>query len=316
MVGIKQISSYVPAKRISNFSRQTDFNIDGSFILDKLGVEHVSRKADDEETSDLCIKAWKGLQQKISVEVQDIECLIVCTQTPDGYGIPQTSSVVHGKLDMPYGCAVFDVSLGCSGYVYCLSVMKGFMETNNFKTGVLFTAESYSRIIDNNDKGTALLFGDAATATLLKESGVEETPLWVPGPFLFGSKGQDRDVLHNQNGRLTMNGRAVFNFALTQVPAQINELLRINNLGQDDVDLMLLHQGSRYMVDHLRKRLKLSKEKVPINLADQGNTGSSSIPLLFEEYLDRDDIKTVVMSGFGIGLSWSSCLVKRGNVGE
>jgi 3-oxoacyl-[acyl-carrier-protein] synthase-3 len=284
--------------------------MDDNFISEKIGVETVSRKAAGEETSDLCVKAMEALEARTSLSRSDVDCLVVCTQNPDGGGIPHTSAVVHGKLDIPDHCACFDISLGCSGYVYSLSVVKAFMEANGFKTGLLFTADPYSKIIDPKDKNTALLFGDAATVTLLKEAE-EDEGLWIPRAFSFATRGKEGNALHNQGGSLDMNGRAVFNFSITQVPLQVKSLLDAAGLKNDDIDLFLFHQGSKYMVDQLCKRMGLPAEKVPVNLAEQGNTVSSSIPLLFEGYLNAKNVCKVVASGFGVGLSWASCLLDR-----
>lgn len=308
MIGIRSIASYVPRDRLSNYDRRDEFGLTDDFIVGKLGVEKVSRKAADEDTSTLCAKAFAALQGKTAVAPGDIDCLIVCTQNPDGHGIPHTSAVVHGAIGAGDRCAAFDVSLGCSGYVYSLSLAKSFMEANGLKRGLLFTADPYSKILDPADKNTVLLFGDAATATLLE---TDADALWVPTRFLFGTRGQEGRALNNDSGRLEMNGRAVFNFSATVVPGQVKELLEAAGIGPDAVDLFLFHQGSRYIVDTLIKRLGLPPAKVPSNLAGQGNTVSSSIPMLFEVCLDDPKISRVLMSGFGVGLSWASCLVER-----
>lgn len=306
MIGIRAIASYVPPERLSNYARREEFALSDDFITGKLGVEAVSRKEPDEETSSLCAKAFAALQDKARVDPAHIDCLIVCTQNPDGHGIPHTSAVVHATIAAGERCAAFDLSLGCSGYVYALSIAKSFMEANGMRSGLLFTADPYSKILDPADKNTVLLFGDAATVTLLGEE-----PCWLPIRFLFSTRGSEGMALNNRTGRLHMNGRAVFNFSATAVPQQVTELLATQELAPAAVDLFLFHQGSRYIVDTLAKRLALPAERVPCNLAGQGNTVSSSIPLLFERYLDDPRISRVLMSGFGVGLSWASCLLER-----
>jgi 3-oxoacyl-[acyl-carrier-protein] synthase-3 len=307
MTGIVAIGSYIPARRESNYAKKAQFDIDDEFIRDKLGVEEVSRKASDEETSDLCVKAHADLAARLGRRIEAVDCLVVCTQNPDGAGLPHTSAIVQGKLGLPQDCACFDVALGCSGYVYGLSIIKSFMRDNGMSSGLLFTADPYSKIIDPQDKSTVLLFGDAATASLL-----EDTPgAWVPGPFRFGTSGRDSGALENRNGTLHMNGRAVFNFSATAVPPQVTALLKDAGLGPADIDLFLFHQGSKFIVDHLTKRLGLPVEKVPVNLAGQGNTVSSSLPLLLQERLDDARLNRLLLSGFGVGLSWASCLLTR-----
>lgn len=307
MTGIVAIGSYVPAGRESNYAKKAQFEMDDEFIRDKLGVEEVSRKDSDEETSDLCVKAFGDLEARLGRRIDSVDCLIVCTQNPDGAGLPHTSAIVHGKLGLPQNCACFDVGLGCSGFVYGLSIVKSFMRDNGMSRGLLFTADPYSKIIDPQDKNTALLFGDAATASLIEES----PGAWVPGPFRFGTCGKDGDALVNRAGTLHMNGRAVFNFSATSVPQQVTGLLKDAGLGATDIDLFVFHQGSKFIVDQLAKRLSLPSEKVPMNLAGQGNTISSSVPLLLQQHLADAGLKRILLSGFGVGLSWASCLLTR-----
>jgi 3-oxoacyl-[acyl-carrier-protein] synthase III len=310
MIGIHSVASYVPPDGISNYDRREEFDLTDEFIVEKLGVERVSRKGADEETSSMCAKAFSALQAKLTIDPADIELIVVCTQNPDRHGIPHTSAIVHGAIGAPDRCAAFDVSLGCSGYVYGLSVVTSFMAANGLKRGLLFTADPYSRILNPSDRNTALLFGDAATVTLLQTAD-RERPVWIPERFRFATRGKEGKALNNDGGLLEMNGRAVFNFSATEVPVQIRELLADSGLTADTVDLFLLHQGSRYIVDTIAKRLQVGRDKIPSNLAAQGNTVSSSIPLLFEAFIDDPAVRRVVMSGFGVGLSWASCVLER-----
>lgn len=310
MIRIKNIASYIPEGCEYNAAKKALFEIDDDFIVNKIGVECVSRKLVDEDTSDMCVKAFRTLEKKVPLSINEIDCIVVCTQNPDGCGIPHTSAVVHGKLDAPEDCATFDISLGCSGYIYSLSIVKSFMESNGFKNGLLFTADPYSKILDAEDKNTILLFGDAATVTLLglKEEG---KPEWSPVNFSFSSRGKDWESLHNNSGKLQMNGRAVFNFSATAVPIQINKLLESAKRTVDEIDLFVFHQGSKYIIDTLQKRLNLPPEKVARSLSTQGNTVSSSIPIILENSLQRPDINRILLSGFGVGLSWASCILEK-----
>lgn len=229
---------------------------------------------------------------------------------PGGGGIPHTSAIVHGKLKASATCAAFDISLGCSGYVYGLSIVKSFMEQNGLKHGLFFTCDPYSTIIDPDDKNTVLLFGDAATVTYLTTDALNASR-WVPTKFLFGTLGSESNALQIQRDRLVMNGRAVYNFSATRVPPQIAELLSAAGLRQQDIDLFIFHQGSKYILDTLQKRMNLTPDKVPTNLALHGNSVSSSIPLLLEDHIGNQDLHAMVLCGFGVGLSWASCLIQR-----
>lgn len=310
MIGIAGVGTYLPPGRESNFDKQEKFQIDPPFIREKLGVETVARMGQGQDSSDMCVEAFKALQARRPVDPATIDCVVVCTQNPDGNGIPHTSAVVHGKLGLPERCAAFDISLGCSGYVYALSVVKAFMEAQGLRNGLLFTADPYSKILDPEDKNTVLLFGDAATATHLRAPAGDER-LWTPVRFAFGTRGKDGAALCNSGGRLAMNGRAVFAFSATTVPPQVRDLLAGAAIEASQVDLFLFHQGSRYIVDTLVQRLGLPPEKVPFEIFQYGNTVSSSIPLLLAVHMDDPGVARMLMSGFGVGLSWASCLLER-----
>ena len=306
MIGIQAIGTYIPSGRIDNRQRMAQFEIDEAFLSEKIGMLRLAVRAEDEETSDLCKKAFNDLQSKSGLKPEEVECIVVCTQNPDACGLPHTSSIVHAKLELPDSCAAFDISLGCSGFVYGLSVIQGFMQANGFRKGVLFTADPYSKIIDEGDKNTSLLFGDAATATL-----ISDTPYWRSGKFLFGSCGKEGAAIEvdKSSGKLTMNGRAVFSFSATLVPKNIASMLAANELTMQDIDVFALHQGSRYIVETLRKKLGIEEGKAPFVAADYGNTVSSSIPLILSKL--NSEAKRVVIAGFGVGVSWASTVLLR-----
>jgi 3-oxoacyl-[acyl-carrier-protein] synthase-3 len=306
MIGIQAIGTYIPAGRIDNRQRMAQFEIDEAFLQQKTGMLKLAVKAEDEETSDLCRKAFADLRNKTGLDADDVECIVVCTQNPDGCGLPHTSAIVHAKLGLPDTCAAFDISLGCSGFVYGLSVIQGFMQTNGFRKGVLFTADPYSKIVDQQDKNTSLLFGDGATATLISDS-----PVWRSGKFLFGSHGKDSSAIEigHDSGKLSMNGRAVFSFSATEVPKNITAMLVANDLAVENIDCFALHQGSRYIVDTLKKKLGIAEGKAPFVAAEYGNTVSSSIPLILSEI--NSEARQIVIAGFGVGLSWASTVLFR-----
>lgn len=196
MLGIEEIGSYVPQGRASNMDLAGKFDLDAAFIETKIGVLERAIKAPDEDTSDLALKAFEALLGKASITPDDIDILIVVTQNPD-YNIPHVSGIVHAKAGLPASCATFDISLGCSGYVYGLQIIASFMAASGFKKGVLITADPYSKIVNQDDKNTALLFADAATATL-----ISDTPKYVCDGFAFGSKGDVNRSLICEDGVL------------------------------------------------------------------------------------------------------------------
>ena len=307
MIGIKAIGTYLPEIRTSNFDRMEKFGMTESFVKNKIGFTKVSIKAPEHETSDLCVKAWENLQHNHSITPDDIDCVIVCTQNPDGKGLPHTSAILHEKLSLPLSCAVFDISLGCSGYVYGLSVIKSFMEENEFKRGLLFTADPYSKVLNNDDKKTATLFGDGATVTLL-----DDQPVFECGKFVFGSDGRKKEgIIVKEDGQLYMNGRAVFTFTVRVVPDNIRDMLKKNSIPLQRVDCFILHQGSLHIVNSIADSLGVTRDLCPFYSAEYGNTVSSSVPMVLSREFDKQDIKVVVISGFGVGLSWASTMLFR-----
>ena len=303
MLGIKEIASYLPETKVSNYDKKEKFNLDDDFIENKIGVKYQTLKEDNEKASDLSIKAYKNLTKKISFDKEKIDCCIVVTQNPD-FNIPHTSAIVHGKLELSQNCACFDISLGCSGYVYGLSNIIAFMKSNNLKNGLLFTSDPYSEIIDHNDKNTDLIFGDGATVTYISEDA-----LYIPKAFSFGTNGKAyKEILCDEN--LFMNGRAVFNFTATTIPKHIQKLLTENSLEDKDIDKYILHQGSKYIVDTIRKRLKVDEAKVPFDMYEYGNTVSSAVPIILEKELHKSH-KRLLLSAYGIGLSWGSAILEK-----
>jgi len=307
MIGIESIGSYIPEYRESNYLLLEKFNVDKSFLENKIGVQYKAIKHQDQDTSDMCLKAFQALQSEAKIDISEIDCLVVCTQNPDGEGLPHTSSIVHGKLDAPDDCAAFDINLGCSGYVYSLSIISQFMAGNGMQKGLLFTCDPYSKIIDPSDKNTSMLFGDAATVTLLSAN-----PRYRATSFAFGTKGKESHVLQRVKGQLVMNGRLVFSLSMLCVPEQVNKVLQRVNLKVEDVDLFVFHQGSKYILDMLGKRLGLAPEKIINEIAEYGNTISSSIPLILERRINDDHgNKNIIISGFGVGFSWATCHLGR-----
>ncbi len=307
MIGINSIGTYLPKKRESNFDKLKKFEMNEAFVMEKIGFTKLAKKSIKQETSDLCVHAWENLKEKTAINQNEIDCIVVCTQNPDGYGIPHTSAIVHEKISLPQSCAAFDISLGCSGYIYALSIIKSFMESNGFKKGLLFTADPYSKVIDNDDKKTATLFGDGATVTLMTNK-----PIFDLGQFVFGSDGTKKGgIIIKDDGLLKMNGRAVFSFTVRIIPNNILEMLRKNNLDIENIGKFFLHQGSLHIVNSVADNLGVPRAKCPFYSAEYGNTVSSSIPMILNHEFNNQDLRIAVISGFGVGLSWASTCILR-----
>ena len=303
MIGITAIGYVLGSRRIDNAARNV---AEPELLEQKIGVRQIARRT-DEDTSDLAVSAVKDLQKRHPFDAEKIECLVVVTQNPDGFGLPHTAAIVHDKLGLPETCAAFDISLGCSGFVYGLSIITSFMEQNAMTTGLLVTSDPYSKVVDDDDRNTSLLFGDGAAATLVTDS-----PVWHAGRYVFGTAGKHRQALHvNDDRTLVMNGRTVFTFSATAVPPAITRTLAVNDVSLDDVDCFLLHQGSKYIVDTIAKRLGVT-DRTAFHAGDYGNTVSSSLPILLADVVP-DDAETILISGFGVGLSLGCTILRRVN---
>jgi 3-oxoacyl-[acyl-carrier-protein] synthase III len=309
MIGIKAIASYIPKKVVDNTYQALKFDEDKNFIENKIGALFLPRKEDDQESSDLSLLAFEALLENCPDLKKDlIDAIVVVTQNPDGDGLPHSSAILQRKLGLPYSVAAFDVSLGCSGYVYGLFILKGFLEASGLKNGILFTSDQYSKIIDPDDRVTTLLFGDAATATW-----VGENPNWILNAVQYGTNGNGSEFLKSEYGYLHMNGRQVFNFAITQVAPHIKDLLERQKLLPKDIDMFCLHQGSAAIVNSIARQFGDIATRFPVDMKSTGNTVSSSIPLLLENNGFKSDAKRIIISGFGVGFSWASALISKVN---
>jgi 3-oxoacyl-[acyl-carrier-protein] synthase III len=305
VIGIAAIAVELPSERVSNLEILPTFGLPVSFLREKVGVLRRARMPEGSDTSDLCVAAAERLLASGAVDRDEVECLVVVTQNPDGYGLPHTSAIVHGRLGLDQDCSTFDISLGCSGYVHALAIVSAFLAANGVQFGLLVTADPYSKIIAPDDKDTALLFGDAATATLLSSR-----PLWRLGKFDFGTAGDLNDALRvGADRRLHMNGRTVFNFCATRVPESIKRTLDRNGVALEQIDRIVLHQGSKYIVDTIANRLGASA-KTEFCATDYGNTISSSIPIMLAGALQPSD-RRIIISGFGVGLAWATTFLER-----
>lgn len=303
MLGVISIGTYLPPARQDNLALAPAFGFAESALRSKIGILAAARKSPDQETSDLCVEAFRDLKGRCSFDTDAIDLIVVVTQNPDGKGLPHTSAIVHSKLGLPKSCFAFDVSLGCSGYVAGLAIVKGYLEATGKKLAVLITADPYSKVLNNEDRNTALIFGDGATATL-----IGETKSWTIGAFDLGTDGSKFKALEvREDGKLNMNGRSVFDFCALNVPGSVERTLDINGLTKPQIDRWLLHPGSRYIVDVISKRLELGHMDFPAE--SYGNTVSSSIPLMLAE-LSPVEAPTVLLSGFGVGLGYATTILK------
>lgn len=313
-VRITAIGSYIPAHRASNLDRLPAFGLGAEFLSTKLGIMARALKDPEEETSDLCVKAFADLGAQRSIAPEDVDICCVVTQNPD-FSIPHTAAIVHQKLGLSRSCMTFDLSQGCAGYVHGLAIVSSLMERLGLGNALLFTSDPYSKVVDPEDKQTALIFGDAASVSYLSRRGVGYA--LVDGSFgtepgtssCLVTSGDPKEEV-NFRRTLKMDGTAVLFHASHEVPGSIRALLEKNGRTLADVDLFLLHPGSKRVVDVIKKDLSLDEAKVPFEIAEYGNTISSSIPLMLKQHVIAKKFPRLLLSGFGVGFSWGTCLIE------
>lgn len=283
-------------------------------FTDMTGVQKRHRISGKQTNSDLCFVAAERLLSEKQIEKESVDAIIFLTQTPD-YIRPATAHVLHKRLGLSKNCMAFDINLGCSGYVYGMHLAAALLQSGSIKRILFLAGEAQSYNPESKVKDE-MLFGDAGTASivevgdtelkcLLKADGDGYPALIIPGG---GTRNPINDV--NDYYKTTapqMDGTAVFEFTITEVPRAFKEFFNIYGGSIDDYDYGILHQANLFMIKHIAKKIKLPLEKMPISIDRYGNTSSATIPLTIVDLCERgqvpDKIK-LITSGFGIGLSW------------
>lgn len=332
---ITGIEYYLPEQKLSTAQLSADFpewsveKIDG-----KTGIQERHVAAPDECSSDLAIAAARKLFDAGICRPEEIDYVLLCTQSPD-YFLPTTACLVQDRLGIPTTAGALDFNLGCSGYVYGLGLAEGLVASGQARNILLLTAETYTKFLHPRDKSVRTIFGDAGAATLLSAA---ESPRPFLGPFVYGTDGKGAPNLIVPTGgmrrprtpgtaiavednsgnvrtedNLFMDGAEIFNFTLSAVPQSVEALLSKSGLALEQIDLFVFHQANKYMLEHLRKRLKIPAEKFEITLAHCGNTVSSTLPIALKHAAAAGRLKdgaTVMLVGFGVGYSWGATLLR------
>jgi 3-oxoacyl-[acyl-carrier-protein] synthase-3 len=321
------IVSCVPPRVIENSFYEEQFGDGVAEVTKMTGVLRRHRAEEDVTTSDLCEAAASRLLEKLGWERDSVDGLIFVTQSPD-YRLPATACAVHGRMGLRTGAIAFDVNLGCSGYPYGLWLAMMGIQTGAMRRVLLAVGDTSGKTIDESDRATAMLFGDCGTVTAIELA--EEGD--AVSHFILGSDGKGADNLIVPNGafrvrkaegrfegrnldKLYMDGGEIFTFTLKSVPPLINETIESSGVPREEYDAFLLHQANTFMINHIAKKAKLPKEKVPINMDRYGNTSSATIPLLMTTDL-AEQLATkkmrLGMFGFGVGYSWASASIDVG----
>lgn len=301
-------------------------------IEHKLGVRTRRIAAPDETSADLAAQAAEKLFARDPALREQIDFVIFCTQEPDHF-LPTTACLLQHRLSLSKACGAFDYNLGCSGFIYGLSLSRGLIETGQARCILLLTANTYSKFINKQDRVTRPLFGDGAAATLIQ--AVDERGPFL-GPFVFGTDGGGGDLLMVPAGgmrmpptaetavehtdskggtrsknQLYMHGPGVFSFSVERVPPLVREVLDRAELTRDDIDLFVFHQANKFMLERLRKQCDIDPDRFMIDMLDRGNTVASTIPIALVDAQASGLLKPqsrVMLVGFGVGLSWAATI--------
>lgn len=326
---IKGISAAIP-------SGQLDLKSLGSLygeeevkrIIASTGIEQVRTAKEGQCTSDLCASAAELLLERLEVNPSTVDGIVFVSQTPD-YIMPATSALLQHRLGLPTTAAAFDINYGCSGFVYGLYQASMMIEAGGCERVLICAGDTSTRLVHPNDRSVRMVFGDGGSAALvekgesqsfflLRTDGSGADNLMVPAggarnpiseQTSIPTEAEDGNIRNEET--LYMNGMEIMTFALKEVPAMINELLEETGWKKDEVGTFALHQANKFMLEYLRKKMKLQKTSVPIAVSTVGNTGPASIPLMLtikhKELSEGNQLEKVICCGFGVGLSWAAC---------
>lgn len=296
----KKIGVYLPKIKITNediskkFPEWTSDNIN-----EKVGIEKRHHIDKDEDTITMAINACNSFfTYNSQISKNSIDYIILITSSPRNV-LPTSACFIQNKLELKKNIGAIDINLGCSGYVYGLDLAKALVNSKQYNNILLITSESYSKYINSNDKGNLTIFGDGATCSLVTSEQIKES--WIIGNSTLGTDGSGYDKLIVENNQLNMDGKAVFNFTASKVVDELKKFLNQDFIVNKE-KTYVFHQANSFMINYMRKKLKIDKQDFVINMKEKGNTVSSTIPFALSELKNNKEL--IILAGFGVGLSW------------
>ena len=308
--------SYLPEKKLSNRDLESIVETSDEWIYTRTGIRNRHIAADNETTSDLALKASQRAIEAARIDPHEIDLIIIATSTPDMI-FPSTACLLQAKLGIKGGAA-FDIQAVCTGFIYALATADSFIRSGQHRCALVVGAEIFSRILDWNDRGTCVLFGDGAGAVVLKSSetpGVLSSHLHADGSYasILCTPGSIKNGAVTGEPFLKMEGNSVFRLAVNVLDDVGREALAANNIGIDKIDWFIAHQANIRIIHATAKKLGLPLERVIVTVEDHGNTSAASIPLALDVAVGDGRIKPgqhVLLKGVGGGFTWGSVLLK------
>jgi len=308
--GILGLGKYVPEKIVTNLDLEKILDTSDEWIRTRTGIQERRIAREDEHSSDMAYEAAKQALENAGVKPEEIGLILVATITPDR-AFPSVACQLQERLGA-VNAAAMDLSAACSGFIYALATAKLYVESNNYDYVLIVGVEKLSKITDWNDRNTAVLFGDGASAAVVGKVSEGRGIL----AFELGADGTGGKYLNmNDENFIYMNGREVFKFAVRQMGATALSVLEKAGLSKEDVDFLVPHQANIRIMEAARERLELSEDKLSKRIHKYGNTSSSSIGIALKDELDEGKIKDddiVVLVGFGGGLTWGGAVIRWG----
>lgn len=306
MIGkIKGTGSYVPPKVVDNYDLARIVDTSDQWIRERTGI--VTRHlAEEDDVADMAYKASKRALEDAGIEAEEIDLIILST-IAGKRSLPCSACEVQKFLGA-VNATCFDLNAACTGFLFAYNTAQAYIASGMYKTVLVIGSEAMSKMVDWNDRGTCILFGDAAGAAVLQAEAGE---MFTQVTASCGDKGEA--LVCNENGFINMDGRAVFEFAIKEVSESIARLLNKNKMSIDDIDYFVLHQANKRIIEGVARRLNADIEKFPMNVQKYGNTSSASIPVLLDELNRTHCLKKgmkLAVAGFGAGLSLGASLME------
>jgi len=298
--------SYLPAKTVTNYDLEKIVDTSHDWIVSRSGIQERHFAADDQRSSDLAYEASLKAIEAAGISASEIDLIVVATTSPD-MAFPSTACILQHKLGITNGSPAFDIQAVCGGFIFALNTADMYIRGGQAKTALVVGAEVLSRMLDWNDRTTCVLFGDGAGAVVLKasdEPGIIASKLHSDGSY---------HQLLKADPKISMEGQAVFKFAVNSLSGVVEELLEQENMSGSDIDWMVPHQANIRIIEATAKKLGMTLDNVVVTVANHGNTSAASIPLALDTAVRDGRIKpgqTVIMEAIGGGFTWGASLIK------